>query len=257
MLEVKGLDCGYNGKVILENVSFTAKEGDMVCLLGSNGVGKSTLIKTIVGLLIPYKGDIFINNEDTRNLIWKDRAKIISYIPQVFSSMFQYKVLDIVLMGRTSYLGLGSSPSKEDRDIAMEAIEKLKITHLKDKIYSRLSGGERQLVKIAQILVQQARIIVMDEPTNNLDFANQTIMLNHLKKCIDMSMTIIMATHFPDQAFLYGTKALLIKDGNVTEIENPNENLTETYLRDLYDIDLKVISLGLSDISRKVCLPVF
>lgn len=160
-------------------------------------------------------------------------------------------------MGRTSYLGLASSPSEEDERIAEEAMERLKITHLRDKIYSQLSGGERQLVKIAQALAQQAKIIIMDEPTNNLDFGNQAVMLNHLKSCADMGITIIMATHFPEQAFLYGTKALLVKDNNVIEVNKPKENLTEENLQSLYGVEVKIVELALDNRVMKMCLPVF
>lgn len=257
MFEVKNLNCGYKDKMILRNVSFTAKPGEIICMLGPNGSGKSTLIKTIIGLLDPYEGQILVNGEDIKDWSWRRRAKIISYIPQTFSSMFQYKGIDIVLMGRTSYLSLTSSPSKKDEEIAEEAMEMLKISHLKDKIYSQLSGGERQLIKIAQALAQQAKIIIMDEPTNNLDFGNQAVMLNHLKKCADIGITVIMATHYPEQAFLYGTKALLIKDNRAIEIDKPNENLTEENLQTLYDVEVKIVELGLKDKTRKMCLPVF
>lgn len=257
MLKVTNLSCGYKNKRILENVSFTIKPKEIVCILGPNGSGKSTLIKTIIGLLEPHEGKILIDNKDISKMSWNERAKLISYIPQVFNSAFQYKVIDIVLMGRTTYLSMGSSPSKEDKEIAEDAMEKLKILHLKEKVYSELSGGERQLVKIAQALTQKTKIIVMDEPTNNLDFAYQVTMLNYLYKCIDMGVTIVMATHFPEQVFLYGTKALLVKNGGVTEIDKPYENLMERDLKTLYGTDLSVIELNLNNSMRKVCLPVF
>lgn len=256
MLEVKNLRCGYRNKTILQNVSFTAETGDTVCMLGANGSGKSTLIKTMVGLIDPKEGEILIDGEDIKNWSWSKRAKAISYIPQTFSSMFQYKGIDIVLMGRTSYLNLSSSPSKEDEEMAEEAMRRLKILHLKDKIYSQLSGGERQLVKIAQALVQQSKIIIMDEPTNNLDFGNQVTMLNHLKDCTNLGITIIMATHFPEQAFLYGTKALLVKDKTVTEVDKPKENLTEEDFQALYGIDIKIVELDLGGKTMKMCLPI-
>lgn len=257
MFEVKNLNCGYGDKIILQDVSFTAKSGDIVCMLGPNGAGKSTLIKTIIGLLDPYKGEILINGENIKNWSWSRRAKAISYIPQTFNSTFQYKAKDIVLMGRTSYLGFASSPSKEDEEIAEEAMEMLKVLHLKDKIYSQLSGGERQLVKIAQALAQQSKIIIMDEPTNNLDFGNQIVMLNHLKQCVDLGITVIMATHFPEQALLYGSKVLLIKNKCVIEIDKPDENLTEEDLQNLYDVKIKIVELDLEDSTMKTCLPVF
>ncbi len=257
MLEVRNLVCGYRDKTVLQDVSFTAKNGDMVCILGPNGSGKSTLIKTIIGLQDSYEGEILIDGEDIKDWSWNKRAKAISYIPQSFSSTFQYKAIDIVLMGRTSYLGFSSSPSKEDEEIAEESMKMLKIIELKDKIYSQLSGGERQLVKIAQALTQQSKIIIMDEPTNNLDFGNQVTMLNHLRKCTDLGITIIMATHFPEQALLYGTKALLVKDKTVIEVDKPDENLTEEDFQSLYDVEIKIIKLNLGDKTMKVCLPLF
>lgn len=255
MLEVRDLSCGYGKEYILENVNFTAKAGDIVCILGSNGSGKSTLIKSIMGLIRPLKGEVLIEGNSILNWSWKRKARFISYIPQSFSSTFQYKVKDIVLMGRTSYLNFSSSPSKEDEIIADEAMKSLKILHLKDKIYCHLSGGERQLVKIAQALAQQAKMIIMDEPTNNLDFGNQMLMLKHLKECAEKGMTIIMSTHSPEHAFLYGTKALLVKDGRVIEIDNPNKNLREVDLEGLYDVKLKVFKLNFKNKMIKMCIP--
>lgn len=257
MIEVKGLSCGYGNKKVLKDVNFVGNSGDIICILGPNGSGKSTLLKSILGLLKPYEGKIFINNEDIENWNWRKKANKISYIPQSFGSTFQYKVKDIVLMGRNSYLSLISSPSKKDEQIAEEAMEKLNILHLKEKIYSQLSGGERQLVKIAQALAQKSEIIIMDEPTNNLDFNNQIVMLKYLMEWAKKGITVIMATHSPEHAYLYGTKALLVKDGTVLEIDNPKKNLKERDLKKLYNVDLKVIELDEKGKSMKICLPVF
>lgn len=254
MLEVKNLSCGYGKKNILEHVSFKARQGDIVCILGANGSGKSTLIKTIVGLIPDYEGGIFIDGIDIRPWSWAKRARTISYIPQSFSSSFQYKGLDIVLMGRTSYIGLSIAPSKKDIKLAEESMEKLNILHLKDKVYCQMSGGERQLVKIAQALAQESKIILMDEATNNLDFGNQTTILNHLKACSDLGMIIIMATHFPDQALLYGKKALLIKDKALRQVNQPSIELTEKQIEDLYNIRIKLIELEIENKKRKICV---
>ena len=257
MLYVKDLSCGYRDRPIVEKVSFHGEPGDIICLLGPNGSGKSTLIKTLVGLLEPMEGKICIEDENIESWSWNRRAKTISYIPQTFSSTFQYTGLDIVLMGRTSYLGFASSPTKEDERIALEAMEMLKILELKDKIYSKMSGGERQLVKIAQAIAQQSKIIIMDEPTNNLDFGNQITMLSYLKECADRGMMVIMATHFPEQALSYGTKALLVKDREVKVIDEPKENLKDDDLKGLYDIDVKIVELSHKDKTVKMCLPIY
>lgn len=256
MLEVRNLSCGYGNERVLENVNFIAKPGDIVCIMGSNGSGKSTLIKTIIGLLKPHKGDVLIDGNSILDWAWRRRAQVISYIPQSFNSTFQYRVKDIILMGRTSYLKFASSPSKEDERIAEEAMETLKISHLRNKIYSQLSGGERQLVKIAQALAQQSKIIVMDEPTNNLDFGNQMVMIKHLIQSAERGITIIMATHLPEHTFLYGTKALLVKDGKVVVVDKPGVNLKKEDLQNLYDVELKVIELNSRDKNIKMCLPI-
>lgn len=257
MIHVDNLSCGYKNKKILKNVSFQGESGDIICILGPNGSGKSTLIKTIVGLLEPIEGKVCIEGENIKDWSFNRRSKNISYIPQTFSSTFQYTGLDIVLMGRTSYLGFGSSPTEEDEKIALDAMKMLNILELKDKIYSKMSGGERQLVKIAQAIAQQAKIIVMDEPTNNLDFANQVIMLNYLKECAEKGMIVIMATHFPEQVLSYGTKTLLVKDGTVKVVEKPRENLKDKDLRDLYGIDVRIVELSIENKIVKMCLPIY
>lgn len=257
MLEIKKLSCGYGGLNVLEDITFTIKPGEVVCILGPNGSGKSTLIKTIVGLLKPHSGNIFLNNRTIENWSWRERAKVISYIPQVFNSTFQYKSIDIVLMGRTSHLNLISSPNKQDRRIAEKAMETLNILDLKDKIYSQLSGGERQMVKIAQALAQESKIIIMDEPTNNLDFGNQIAILKYIKKCSDKGITIIMATHFPEHALIYGDKAILVNNKKIIEIDKPIDNLKESHLEELYNVDLKLAKLDLGNKKIKTCLPLF
>lgn len=257
MLQVKDLSCGYDKKVVLKGVNFTVKPGDMVYLLGANGSGKSTLIKTIVGLLRPYHGSISIDGRAIHGWSWKRRAKLIGYIPQTFNTTFQYRCKDIVLMGRTPYLDFMSSPSKWDREIAEQAMETLNILHLKDRIYSQLSGGERQLVKIAQALAQESKIIVMDEPINNLDFGNRLLILKQLRKCMDLGIAIIMATHFLEHVFLYASKALLIKDGKVREVDRPSLNISKDDLQALYDVGLKMVELDSRGGKLKVCLPIF
>lgn len=253
MLEIKNLACGYKN-ILLRDLSFKADKGDFVCILGSNGSGKSTLIKTIVGLLPAQAGHILINEENIKDWTWPKRARTIAYIPQHFNSTFPYKGGEIVLMGRTSYLNFGARPQKEDLDIAREAMDRLNILHLENKIYSKMSGGERQLVKIAQALSQKAKILVMDEPTNNLDFGNQITMIKHLEKCLDLGLLVIMATHFPDQALRYGSKAILLKDGESRIIKKPQENLKAEDLENLYGVKIELIEISNEDRRRKLCL---
>lgn len=254
MLDIVNLDCGYE-KNILSHLSFSGEKGDLICILGANGSGKSTLIKTIVGLLNAKNGQIILNNENIKDWSWHKRAKNFAYIPQNFNSTFQYRGIEIVVMGRTAYLGFGLSPSKKDYVLAEKAMERLNILHLKNKIYSNMSGGERQLVKIAQALAQEAEVLVMDEPTNNLDFGNQISILNHLKELSKMGMLVIMATHFPDQALEYGSKVLLINKGKGKFVANPKENIDGKDLEELYDLEIKIFDININNEKRKICIP--
>lgn len=257
MLEVRNLSCGYGNKKILEDISFTAEEGDIVCILGKNGSGKSTLIKSIVGLIPPFQGEVLVNGEDISRWPQNKKSKVISYIPQTFSSMFQYRAIDIVIMGRTPHIGLSLSPSRIDIKKAIESMKMLNILHLKDKIYSQMSGGERQLVKIAQALTQEAKIIVMDEPTNNLDYGNQNIILKHLQNSAKMGITILMVTHFPEQVFYFASKALLVRGKAIVEVERPNENLSQEQLEELYDTKIKLVEVDIGGKGRKICANLF
>lgn len=257
MLKIENLTCGYERESILEDVNFTIKPGEIVSILGPNGSGKSTLIKSILGLLEPIKGDIYIEGENIKKWDWKERASKIGYIPQYFNSTFQYRAIDIVLMGRTSHLGLMAYPRKKDYKIAENAMEILNINHLKEKIYSKLSGGERQLVKIAQSIAQESKLIIMDEPTSNLDFNNQVMLLKHLKKLSLEGIGIILVTHCPEHALSHSHKVLLVKNRQVFEIDNPKNNLKEGDLKELYDIELEIVEFSKNNENIKMCIPIY
>ena len=200
-----------------------------------------------------------IDGEDTKDWPRNRLAQTIGYIPQATSPPFAYSVSDIILMGRTAYLGMFASPRKEDIDIAEEVVDKLNISKLLDKRYTELSGGEKQLVLIARALVQQPQILVMDEPTAALDFGNQQLVLRQISLLSQQGLGIIMASHFPDHAFLYSHKALLLKDGGIYSIGNPGDVITEESLCDLYSVSTRIINTGVysktAQAEVKVCVP--
>lgn len=200
-----------------------------------------------------------IDGEDTKDWPRSRLAQTIGYIPQATSPPFAYSVSDIILMGRTAYLGMFASPRKEDIDIAEEVVDKLNISKLLDKRYTELSGGEKQLVLIARALVQQPQILVMDEPTAALDFGNQQLVLRQISLLSQQGLGIIMASHFPDHAFLYSHKALLLKDGGIYSIGNPGDVITEESLCDLYSVSTRIINTGVysktAQAEVKVCVP--
>ena len=251
-LSVDKLHFKYDKTEILKGISFEVESGDLLCILGPNGSGKTTLFKCILGFLNPHKGEVSINNENIRNIKRPDLAKKIAYIPQAHIPSFNYTVLDVVLMGRVSYVGTFSSLQDSDYDIAIEALEKLRILHLIDKGYGEISGGERQLVLIARAITQNSRILIMDEPTANLDYGNQVTVLKEVKKLSEEGYIIIMSSHNPDHAFLYSNKVLMMKKGEVVSIGSPNEVVDENKLSTLYSVDMELINIKNG---HKICVP--
>ena len=242
--------CGYNGQSpVLKNIDFSVTSGEVLCILGPNGSGKSTLFKSILGLIKMYGGSVKVDGEDIRT--WKrDRvARTIGYIPQANNPPFSFTVMDMVLMGRTAYTNSFSTPSKDDEKIANDAVEMLGIRKLANKHFLELSGGEKQLVLIARALSQEPDILIMDEPTAALDFGNQQLVLQQVSRLSKSGLGIIMASHFPDHAFLYSNKALLIKDGGIYACGAPGEVITEQSLKDLYGVDAKIINTGIPSVT--------
>ncbi|MCC6470392.1 MAG: ABC transporter ATP-binding protein, partial [Alphaproteobacteria bacterium] len=164
MLTVEELAFGYPGHAVGRDVSLRLEPGEVLCLLGPNGGGKTTLFKTMLGLLRPQGGRVTIDGQDIAALGPRRMAQLVGYVPQAHAGYFPFLVADMVLMGRTAHVGLFAAPSACDRAIAGEATATMGIAALAEQVYTRISGGERQLALIARALAQQARILVMDEP---------------------------------------------------------------------------------------------
>ncbi len=257
MLSIENASCGYGARTVLSNVSLQAERGQVLCLLGPNGVGKTTLFKTILGLLRLRDGDIRIDGVSVRTMSFKVKAKHMGYVPQVHDPPFPFKVSEVVLMGRTAHLGALASPGREDMRLADQVIDSLGIADLRDRIYTELSGGERQLVLIARALAQQPQILVMDEPTSNLDFGNQIRVLKRINDLAERGLTIIMTTHFPNHAFLCSTQVALLKKSGVMLLGECAQVVTEANLREIYGIDVKIT--GVQDGNGRTiqaCIPI-
>lgn len=252
LLEVKDISFGYDDKKIFENISFSIGRGDVLCILGPNGTGKTTLIKCLNGLHDIESGEIILEGKNIKSMSFKEISKYIGYIPQTHTPTFPFTVLDVVIMGRSPYLSLTDSPKEEDIKIAESALKDLGIYGLKDKEYTNLSGGERQLVFLARILTQQPDILILDEPTSHLDFGNQIKFLEIVDKLASLGLSIIMSSHFPDHTFISSNKVAIMKDGSFIDFGTPQDVVNEENLKKAYDIDVKLIDL---DNGRKVCVP--
>ncbi len=239
-LDICNAVCGYGSSVIVDNVSMSFSTGQIVCLLGPNGVGKTTLFKSILGIIQLLGGSILLDGTNVDTLSPKYKAQIIGYVPQAHTPPFPFKVLDVVVMGRTAHLGMFASPSKKDMAIAQSVLDDLKISHLKNKIYTEISGGERQLVLIARALALQPNLLIMDEPTSNLDFGNQVRVLSEIQKLSQKGLGVLMTSHFPDHAFLCATDVVLLNRNSNLITGRVNDVVTENNLRTAYGIDVKI-----------------
>ncbi|WP_299524756.1 ABC transporter ATP-binding protein [uncultured Methanobrevibacter sp.] len=252
ILEVNNISFSYDDELIFENISFSINKGDVLCILGPNGAGKTTLIKCLNGLHEIDSGEILVNGKNIKTLSFSQISKHIGYIPQSHIPSFPFTVFDVVLMGRAPYLNLTQSPKKEDEKIAEKSLKTLGIYDLKDKEYTNLSGGERQLVFLARILTQQPDILILDEPTSHLDFGNQIKLLEIVDMLANSGLSIIMSSHFPDHAFLSSTKVAIMKNKKLIDFGTPEDVVTENNLKEAYSIDVKLIEL---DENRKICVP--
>jgi len=256
-LELLDVSCGYGQKNILSNITFSIENGKVLCILGPNGVGKSTLFKTILGFLKLQHGSILLDGESILNWSRRRLAKSIAYVPQAQAQPSPFSVLEVVTMGRAAHLRSFESPSKQDFEIAESSLERLEILFLKNRIFSELSGGERQMVLIARALTQQPQVLVMDEPTSNLDFGNQVRVLKQIKRLAQSGLCIVMTSHFPDHAYLCSAKVVLLQKDKSYQIGVFDEVVTEENLRKAYEIDVKIIhTVDDKGTVIKACIPV-
>jgi len=251
LIDAKNISFSYGNKKILNNIDFQLYQGDVLSLVGQNGCGKTTLLKTLLGIF-KSDGEIKILSKNINEYKNKELAKLISYVPQIHQIPFDYTVFEVVLMGRLAHIGLFSNYSQIDKEIALKALEKVGITNLKDNIYSKISGGERQLTFIARALTQESKIIFMDEPVTGLDYGNQLKLLKFLKELSSEGYTFVKTTHYPDHALYASNKVIMLKNGQILDVGDIDEKLTSSNIKKLYDVDVEIIS---KENGYKFCIP--
>ena len=252
--EIDNLTFSYPGseRKVLDGVSLSLKEGEILCILGPNGAGKTTLLNCMAGLLKPDSGKITLCGRPLAEMKEKEIARLVGYVPQLHTPAFDYRVLDFVLMGRTPQLGTFGRPKAEDEDMCREVLESMGIGHLANKSYRNISGGERQQVLIARAIVQQPRAVLFDEPTAHLDYGNQHRVLERVRQMASEGFSVIITTHNPDHALLLGDQAAIVsKDGKIIQGRS-EDSITEESRREIYGIDLKL--LWVDSLERKACL---
>lgn len=230
MLTVKDLNFSYGTDSILSNINFQMDQGKLIAVLGENGAGKTTLFKLILGLIKAEKGQIQIQGDDIISLSAEELARRVAYVPQESNLSFNHYVIDIVEMG-----GIDLS-EEEALERAYGILEQLGMTHLALKGYLEISGGQRQLVRIAQALMQDSPIILMDEPTNNLDYGNQLKILSFCRDLVADKRTIIMTSHQPQDVLNFCDEALLLSKQQVLAFDKVEKIIDKNAIAELYDV---------------------
>ena len=250
LIESCDLSIGYNDYALIRQINFRLEESRICCILGANGAGKSTFLKTLLGLQAPLQGEVHFQNQPLSAYSREELARHIAYVPQAHQNFFPFLVQDMVLMGRSAYLKWYQTPRQSDRLIALAALAELQIEHLAQRYYPELSGGEKQLVLIARALTQQAKLLIMDEPTASLDFGNQIRLLEKIRQLRHRQISLIITTHNPQQAMFLaqdillldqqygahqGTREMLLTTGQLAKIYRISEAQLTQYLRSPFD----------------------
>jgi iron complex transport system ATP-binding protein len=253
LIQVSDLRFGYGKRAVGESISLSLAGGEVLALLGSNGCGKTTLLKTMLGVLPAQGGVITLNGRPLREWSLAERARCVAYVPQGQASTFGFTAMEMVLMGRTAHLGLLARPSTRDRAIAQDALQRLDMAHLAERSVHQMSGGERQLVLIARALAQQPRAVLLDEPTASLDFGNQGLVLRAVRTLAMEGLAVLLTTHDPNQALRCADRALLMREGQVMAQGPVREVVTASALRELYRAE--VLEVATSDDDLVIFLP--
>ena len=242
MLEASDLSFGFPGRTIGRGIGFTLGAGEVMCVLGPNGGGKTTLFRTLLGLLPSHAGKILLQNDLLESLSRGEIARRVGYVPQGHAAYFAFTVREFVLMGRTAHLGVFASPATNDFLAVNHVLESLGIAALADRPVTEISGGERQLALLARALAQQPRLLVLDEPTAGLDFGNQIRVLEKISNLSEKGISILFSSHHPDHAFMCAGRALLLAEGRALEIGRPQEVIRADTLQRLYGVPAQVLA---------------
>ncbi|MCO8051680.1 MULTISPECIES: ABC transporter ATP-binding protein [Proteus] len=230
------LSIGYKGKSLIKDLSFRIEQGQIICLLGANGCGKTTLMRTLLGLIPCIDGEINIAGKTLSEWSPTELAKVVAYVPQATHIPFSFNVIDMVVMGRGAHLSFFSMPSSQDKTMAMETLEMLSLSHLAHRTFDTLSGGEKQMVLIARALVQQPKLLIMDEPAASLDFGNQIKLLTQVKALKALGISVFMSTHHPQHAASLADDVILLTPHVPVLQDRPDILLTPDNLAHLYGV---------------------
>jgi iron complex transport system ATP-binding protein len=234
MLRVENVSFSFGAFPVLEKISFHAAQGELCGLFGPNGCGKTTLFKCCLKFLEGSSGTVFINGRNSQDLSIREMARYAAYVPQEHKPTFPYLVREVVLMGRTPHMGVFFGISHDHEAKAMAALELLEITHLAERPYNQLSGGQRQMVMIARAIAQETKIVFLDEPTSALDFKNQITIWRIMRKIADRGITIVACSHDPNHVAWFCDKVVVLDGNGIVTEGAPAKVITQKVLDRIY-----------------------
>jgi iron complex transport system ATP-binding protein len=257
-LELLNIDFRYEtnshqSSFLISDLNLVVNAGEFITVMGPNGSGKSTLLKLVANLLEPNNGKILLEGKNYHSYKRKDFAKIVSFVPQINKMFFQYSIYEIVMMGRTPYqniLGIGNDADKEK---IANVLQLLEIDHLKNKGINEVSGGEAQSALIARALIQEPKIILLDEPNAHLDIKHQVTIFNILQKLNDeFNLTIMLISHELNLASYFSKRVLLMNKGKIEFDSSPKNVLTEENIKSIFKINSTVFNDEKDEIFIKI-----
>ncbi|MGO0985678.1 ABC transporter ATP-binding protein [Clostridioides difficile] len=254
MLRTNNLSVGYDKKVVVSDINIEVKNGEILCLLGSNGAGKTTILRSLSKLITPIKGEIYLNDADINHISRKTLSKKMALVLTNRLLGDLMTVQDVVNMGRYPYTGFFGNLSKKDLMMVDDSLESVNALHLKKRYFDELSDGEKQKVLVARALVQEPEIIILDEPTTHLDIKHRLELMNILKKLSnEKSISVILSLHEIDIALKSCDKVALVKNNKVIAYGQPEDMVDENMINSLYELDDKNFNslLGAVEISNK------
>jgi len=242
-IKMDKVDFNYGNGLVLHQIELLLKKPGLVCIMGPNGVGKSTLIRCINKIISPTGGNLYIDGKDIKELQYKDLAKEMGYVPVSSADAFPMTVFDTVLMGRHPHSG--KDTKEEDLEIAYECMERLDVEDLAMRNFNELSSGQRQKVAIARGLAQEPKMLILDEPTSNLDVRYQMVVAGLLRELSrERRITVLMISHDINISTKYADEIIVMsKPGVICKVGHPNDVITKELIADVYGVDCDIVKI--------------
>ena len=257
IFSVKDASFSYDKQAnVLDNINLEFHQGEVVTVLGPNGVGKTTLLKCMMGLIKWDKGDSYIDGVSISKVNKRELFQKIAYVPQAKGTNYGYSAFDMVLFGRSAHIDTFKNPGKEDIEIAQHAMEEVGITHLRDKACNQMSGGELQMVLIARALATKPKMLVLDEPESNLDFKNQLIVLDTITMLAEKyTISSLINTHYPQHALKISDKSLILSRTHPHIFGDTRRVITEANLKQAFDVEVAIEPVNVLEQTHQCIIP--